>query len=140
VLQMAVISTHIHSSCSLLFIIIHYYSLLLIFTHYYSLLFIIIHYYLLLFIIIIIMPLFVILILNNFLDKNCLVQGQDWEAGFTNGIQNSRCILVMISDLTVSCILSLLSLILSLYPFLISFPHILLDCSSNERKGNKRRS
>jgi len=36
------------------------------------------------------------------LDKNCLIQGQNWEVGFTVGLHHSKCILILISDGTVA--------------------------------------
>jgi len=37
-----------------------------------------------------------------YLDKNCLNQGQNWEFGFTVGLMNSKCVLIMISEGTVN--------------------------------------
>jgi len=34
----------------------------------------------------------------TYLDKNCLIQGKDWEAGFTYGINHSSAILLLISE------------------------------------------
>jgi len=42
---------------------------------------------------------------NNFvtyLDKNCLIQGMDWEEGFTYGIRNSKVLLLLISQGTIA--------------------------------------